>query len=314
MYKFPNLSFLVDPAIYNIDLIKSPYSIISCVDKFDCEYVQNKNFDRVFFWPHAVERELGPGESKERPYDVVFLGSSYDPEGLRAAYQKKYPDQNWPLIDEYIEQCLIEPELTFWNAAVKVIKRTSSGVRPLTRQVLMNYIDNYIRGIDRLEMIKAVKDAHVHVFGGTCWRKETPIKGWAQTFANSPNVTVHPSIPFGESMEILKKSKICLNSMPFFKNGTHERIFTGLACGCLPITTENIWVKDNFTEGEELLLYRPRHWNEINDKVNYYLSNENERQRIVAQGREKVMREHTWDNRVEQLLEIMPSMLQKMPK
>jgi spore maturation protein CgeB len=309
VYQVPALSFLVDPAIYDKELIKSPYSILSCVDKYDCEYLQDLDFKKVFFFPHAVERDLAPNVSNERPYDVVFLGSCYDHEGLQAAYQPRYPEQIWKLIEEGIDMYLNEPTCTFWKAAEWVMKK---GNHPsLSFNQVAYYIDNYVRGLDRFELIRSIKDAQLHLFGGTCWRNVQPIKGWSQSFADQSNVIVHPAITFRESMEILKKSKICLNSMPFFKNGTHERIFTGLACGCLPITTENLWVKENFVDGEELVLYQPKKWAAVNDKVNFYLTHETERQSLVNQGRLKVMRDHTWDNRAELLAKMMPSLIKQ---
>jgi hypothetical protein len=44
---------------------------------------------------------------------------------------------------------------------------------------------------------------------------------------------------------------------------------------------------------------------EILDKVRYYLDHESERRRIAEAGREKVLREHTYDCRAEQLLRIV---------
>lgn len=303
VYKVPNLSILVDPAIYDMNIIKSPYSIISCVDKFDCEYVKQNNFEKVFFFPHAVERELGFDELQERPYDVVFLGSCYDHPGLHRVYRHLYPDAVWHAIQDGIEMYQYDSTCTLWQAADWVLNK--GHLAAINRDIIIYYIDNYVRGLDRYELIRSIKDAQVHVFGATCWRPEA-VRGWSQALAGQPNVVVHPAIPFKESLEILKRSKICLNSMPFFKNGTHERIFTGLACGCLPVTTENLWVRDNFVENEELVLYQQSNRSHINDKINYYLADETERRRVVMQGHAKVMRDHTWDQRAEQLLQVMP--------
>lgn len=300
-YKVPFLSILVDPALYDINLINSAYSIISCVDRLDCAYIRDRGFNRVFFWPHAVEAELSPG-NKERLYDVVALGSSYDPDGLRHSWQQKYPDSFTDIIEGAAQIALADRSIPFWEATDLALKNVKEGIESIDLIKLYTLVDNYIRGMDRVELIRSIKDARVHIFGGTCWREETPIYGWTHYFGNNPNVTIHPSIPFQETLEVLKQSKICLNSMPFFKDGTHERIFTGLACGCLPITTDNMWVSENFIDGKELILYKPLQWSDVNEKVNYYLANPQEREAIAAAGRRKVIANHTWDNRVEELL------------
>ncbi len=312
--KIPHFSILVDPACYDVNLIQSPYSILSCVDRLDCEYLRKQNFQNIFFWPHAVERELSAPEQQHRPYDVVFFGSSCDPEGMRAAWQAKYPNEIGQLIDEAAEMTLANRPMPFWEATQEALSHAKLDPGIIDIKKVNYYVDNYTRGVDRLELIRSIKDASVHVYGATCWREELPIRGWMQCLGGLPNVTVHPAIPFQESLDILKQSKICLNSMPFFKDGTHERIFTGLACGCLPITNDNLWVAENFVDGEELILFRSKHWDAVNDKVNRFLADEELRKQVVAKGRAKVMREHTWDQRVEQLLTVLPPILDRIGK
>jgi glycosyltransferase involved in cell wall biosynthesis len=306
---FPHLSILVDPSFYDLNIIRSPNSIISCVDHFDCRFLNMHGFTRTFFFPHAVERELQAEEDQERPYEIVLFGSCYDPDSLKAIWRAHLKDYESQLVELAIDIGLSNRATTFWEATALAIAQLGIDPTRLSLRTINSYVDNYMRGIDRLELVRAVRHAELHVFGGTCWREETPILGWSRYLGNMPNVTVHPAVPFPESLEILKRSKICLNSMPFFKNGTHERIFTGLAAGCLPMTTDNVWTHENFTDGKDILVYRPKFWNEIDERISFYLGNETERKVVAACGREKVMREHTWDNRVDLLLETMPPLI-----
>jgi len=87
--------------------------------------------------------------------------------------------------------------------------------------------------------------------------------------------------------------------MPFFKNGTHERVFNSLAVGALPLTNKNSWFSDNFVNGEELVFFQKER---INDQVNELLADEIKRKEIVRKGHKKVMRDHTWDNRIDQII------------
>lgn len=308
----PHWSILVDPSFYSKHYISSPYSIISCVDHYDCEYVHSHNFHNVFFWPHAVEKELGPSKNQERPYDVVFLGSCYDHENLRTYWQQVLPPVQATVIDEAVEIVLGDRRTSLFPAIQMALQKYRLEQEEVDLEQIVFCVDNYMRGKDRTELIRSIKDAHVHVFGGTCWRNMPKVQGWGHTLLSMPNVTIHPSISFSESLEILKKSKICLNSMPFFKNGTHERIFTGLACGCVPITTDNLWVGENFEEGKELYLYQPFHWNQVNFLINDLLSNENKRKEMAERGRKKVMSKHTWDNRVEEMKEGLKPILERI--
>lgn len=102
----------------------------------------------------------------------------------------------------------------------------------------------------------------------------------------------------------MKKAKICLNSMPFFRNGTHERIFTGLASGALPITSESEYLRESFIDGESLVYYRSPNWSAVAPVIQDLLKNEDKRRQMVEKGRKLVAAEHTWDAKVDRLEQI----------
>lgn len=306
--KVPHVAFFVDPAYNYRNVFKSENTVITCVDHFDCEYVKSKNFNKVFFLGHAVEKDLAPAPDQQKPYDVVFLGSCYDHENLRDFWRQKMLPQEAELIEKAVDIVLGDNKTPLYNAVQMTLKDSGlpfESEEDFEENVCFYayYVDNYMRGKDRTELIRAVKNAQVHVFGDLCWRREEPIFGWQHSLKGMKNVTIHPAVSFERSLEILKKSKFCLNSMPFFKNGTHERIFTGLACDALPITTDNLWIRNNFEHERDILIYRPHHWEEINGWIQDYLNHPAKLKEVVARGREKVMREHTWDVRVQQLFD-----------
>ena len=69
---------------------------------------------------------------------------------------------------------------------------------------------------------------------------------WKKYFEKQSNIIVHDAVPYAESLEIMKQSKIVLNSSIKNKFGAHERIFAGLASGALVLTNENIYLKEYF--------------------------------------------------------------------
>lgn len=305
MFQIPFWNILTDPPLPELKVF-SKDSIISCVDHFDCDIFLQNDFKNVFFWGHAVEREVVLDPNQERPYDVVYLGTSYDPDGLVQSWSKFHGHER-EVILRAIDLYFNDEKTTYIQAIKKAIEELKVDPTQLELKTLFYHVGSYVKGIDRLELIKSIKDARVYVFGGACFRYQG-VKGWQEYFAGSPNVTVHPAVPIETAIEIMKKSKICLNSMPFFKNGTHERLFMGSMCGCLTVNTDTIWVRDHFKEDQDLVLYKPRQWSEINKKVNYYLAHEEERREIAENARQKVIRFHTWDSRAEELLEALKTL------
>lgn len=300
--EIPHLSILVDPALYSINLINSRYSIISSVDRFDCEDIRSNGFQNVFFWPHAVEADVTFNENGDRPLDVIFVGSCYDYETLQASWKQILSEAQRKILEDAVDIVLSEPHTSLAQALVKAWNATKLPLQGVDFLTLFYYLDYYTRGKDRVDLINSVKDAHVHVYGDLSQDIAGSLLGWPQYLSSHPHVTVHPGVKFTEIFEILKKSKICLNSMPFFKNGSHERIFTGLMCGSVPLTTDNLYMREIFKENEDLLFYQSSRLDLVNAAVNACLENEKKRCSIAHSGREKVLKGHTWDQRAEQLL------------
>jgi spore maturation protein CgeB len=312
LLEIPHLSILLDPALYSLHLTRSPYSILSCVDRADCGEIQAYQFDNVFFWPHAVERELIIEDDRKRPYEAVFLGSCYDYESLRASWKQRNPEALNKVLDDAIDLVFSEQRLSLAEALVQawnVAKLDPTGV---DFTALFYYLDNYTRGKDRVELIRSIKDTRVHVFGELSQDNAVGILGWSHYLASLPNVTVHPSVPFGEALNILKQSKICLNSMPFFKDGSHERVFASLACGAVPITSDSQFLREAFEDGKELFFYHMNQREAVDGIIKELLTNEPKRKEIALLGGQKVRKEHTWDNRVDQLLKEFPKISERI--
>jgi spore maturation protein CgeB len=304
--KRPHWTLLLDPAFYDLELMCSPWSIISCVDRNDCALLRSYKFENVFFFPHAVERDIFDSSPIEQDIDVIFLGTCYDPDHLHAFWQKNYPKETVDILEDAVERVLSDNKTPFWRALLQAL--TLHGVEPKDVEFdqLAYYVDQYSRGIDRLQLIRSITHVPVHIYGGTCWREEKPIKDWSYYLSKQSNVTLHPAVNFVDALNLMKHSKICLNSMPFFKDGTHERVFAGLGCGSLPLTSDNIYLRENFVEGREILFYQFTALDEVNEKVNHFVNDRKSREEAVALGQAKVAKEHTWDSRVQVLMKEMP--------
>ncbi len=88
----------------------------------------------------------------------------------------------------------------------------------------------------------------------------------------------------------MQESQLVLNSSPRFKQGTHERIFYALLCGAAVYTGENTYIREHLPE---VYTYHYGSWEPP--------SFDRWRERVEA-GQQKVLAEHTWDKRAEQIL------------
>lgn len=308
--EIPHLSMLLDPSIYSVDLIESPYSIISCVDQSDCFGLSTQQFDRIVFMPHAVERDLFEAPEQEKEYDVVFIGSCYDYETLRSSWKNQISEIERTVLEEAANIFLSHIEASLQESLASAWANKGTPGQEVNFLRLFSFLDHYTRGFDRVKLIRNI-DAEVHVFGDAFEENPVAGRGWKELLRGRENVVFHDAVNYAEGLKIMQRSKICLNSSPFFKFGFHERILSGLACGALSVTNENPLMLETFKSGEEIVYYRSKEWEKVNPKIKEYLENHEAREQIVSAGREKVRRIHTWDQRVKMLLEVMPLLIQK---
>lgn len=309
LVRIPHVACLVDSPNHYLSLARSKYSIVTCVDKFSCDFFHGIDFHRVLFMPHGVDRNLilkSPFKGK-RQYDVLMLASFIDFEAIRKTWKKQYNDPMCKALDEAAEIALSEKTTPCPVALAQSLdKLMKSGTYFDSSKIdfisLLDQLDDYIKGKGRLSLIKAIKDAKVHIFGHDSDQ-------WKKHLGKASNIVIEKAVPFDQAIELMKQSKIVLNSSPALKNGAHERILTGVACGALVITNSNVYMEDNFKPGEGMLFYTQGNLAAVNTQVNEYLQNEEMRNTIVEKGQTAVMNGHTWDHRAAVLVKELDSLL-----
>ncbi|MBW2310379.1 MAG: glycosyltransferase [Deltaproteobacteria bacterium] len=81
------------------------------------------------------------------------------------------------------------------------------------------------------------------------------------------------------------------------------RVFEALACKAFVISDDQRDVFSLFKDGEHLISFDNP--GELIEKIKYYLDHYEERERIALQGREEVLKNHTYEHRIEKLLSVV---------
>jgi spore maturation protein CgeB len=105
--------------------------------------------------------------------------------------------------------------------------------------------------------------------------------------------------------QILHDSVITLNhhigvSQSYANN---MRLYEATGVGTLLITDWKQNIPEIFEPGKEVVVYRNRE--ECIEAIQYYLRNEAERKRIASMGQKRTLRDHTYDQRMKELLTIL---------
>lgn len=109
-------------------------------------------------------------------------------------------------------------------------------------------------------------------------------------------------VKYTEMTRIYSQSKIVFNKS--IGNDINMRVFEALSSGSLLLTNRliNNGSEDLFKDREDLVLYDE---NNLEELAGYYLDHEEERKRISASGFNKVRSRHTYDHRVESMIQFV---------
>ena len=109
--------------------------------------------------------------------------------------------------------------------------------------------------------------------------------------------------PFIKMHEIYNTSKIGFNYS--IHQDINMRTFEVMSCGSLLLTNEikDPMLKELFKEGEDLIIYR--NFDDLCEKVDYFLVHDQERQKISDRGHQKVIQNHTYQHRADEILKIV---------
>lgn len=312
MIKIPHVACLTDSPNRFFPLVQSPRTIMTCVDQDFCQVYRDFQCDRTIFLPHAISKSTVPPLVAEPIYDVLMLNSFIDYDAIRQDWKTHYPKELQDILDEAAEWALTDYQKPYLQAFVQTMDRhlkagKNINLKQINYEELLVSLEAYIGGKSRAQLLRSIRDVTVHVFGsheGLGWKKYLD--------PHQSNIRLHGPVPFSEAIELMKKAKIILNSIPEIKQGLHERILNGLACGAAVLSLRTPFLQEHFKDGEEILLYHPLQWEEVNTKLHHYLEDETARYQLAGRGREKVMQHHTWDHRAQTLMRELPAHLEKI--
>ena len=106
--------------------------------------------------------------------------------------------------------------------------------------------------------------------------------------------------------EVCSSAKICVNIHQDLGPGwklldLNERTFHIPLCGGFEMCTPVWCLRKHFKPNEIVMAENEKDWFE---KIEFYLENDTEREKIIKRGQKKVNKHHTYHNRVKQLLEL----------
>ncbi|MCX5855327.1 MAG: glycosyltransferase [Deltaproteobacteria bacterium] len=147
---------------------------------------------------------------------------------------------------------------------------------------------------NRVEIFENLRNYKIGVFGDH-WAKYFMLKGMKTPAYYKGKAT-------GETVnKIYLSSKIVLNiHHPHSIEGLNTRTFDIPACGAFEIVDYKKNVEKHFEIDKEMVTFR--NINELKSKTDFYLKNDDLRKTISERGKKRVLSEHTWVHRANEVI------------
>lgn len=298
-------SFMVDHP-YSLDTLmleNRRYHIVSCVDRKHVKYLDEFYYNNQWrvFMPHGgtvLDNNITP--IKEN--DVSILGSIQVE--VIDEFKKKISEVNdimRRIICNIVDLLINNNEQTFEEALKNELKRYEIELQEEEFRILvseLNYIDAYVRLNKRVNVVKALVDygIAVHVYG----------KGWQELdISDSENLFIHEMVEYEQALEIISKSRIVINIMPLFTDGSHERVLDTMGQKTICFSDKSIFLEENFEDEKEIFFFSMKNLPELVNKVKKVLEGEYDVEGIIQRAYQKVCSFHTWDKRAQEILDFV---------
>lgn len=258
--------------------------------------------ENVFFMPHMASlcTEFHQIPYEKKSIEILFPGSVFSCNALYGQIKERwYSESSLLLALSMLEYLLENPEKTLEEALYYVLLDRDMELSDPAIAVFMEHskaIDNFVRMYHRERVLIEIAQSGIPV---------TIIgNGWDNlALAQWGNVTIEGGRSFEEIFPYMERAKITLTVMPWFKAGTHDRIFNALMHYSCPLTDDSSWLLEHFKPDEECAYYSLKHLEDIPYKIYQLLNHPEMQQRIISNGRDKVLNNYTTSQIVNQILQ-----------
>lgn len=295
-----DINFLVDHPAFTIKgkermlISKNKYELL--VDRNHIKFFANRKnlICTPMFMPHggqALEIPIRP--IANRSIDVLYVGSAKIGELPTDEMYKN-------IVSMMIENPNMDSRDVF-ELYFRECHGTSFAVleeNPQSSSEVLYKFEWTVLGVYRTAMVRILVEngIKVDVYG----------PGWDKTdFSDNPNLIKHEWTTAEHCLELMYDSKVVLNSMPWFKDGTHERIFNAMLAGSICVTDKSKWIDENLKNGENIVSFDLYHMEDMVEQVKNILADSDRYQHIADNGYKEAVAKHTWSHRAIEMINMI---------
>ncbi|MBT3238476.1 MAG: glycosyltransferase family 1 protein [Rhodospirillaceae bacterium] len=252
----------------------------------------------ALFLPHGGPM---PGDAAlamgDRDIDLLFLGNIPDVlvDDVFNGRLGKLPDNLQRLVVGAIERILGGGGYPFAGFRVECGERgidMFADIDPDTLIYVYSLFENYIAAVHRLDLLQSLSGFKVHLVGKVPDGIELDAPGFVR----------HGYVPFDQALDMIGRTKILLNMNPQLAAGSHERVWQGMALGCVVLTNNSLFLQDFFTDGREIMYTRSES-GPLAERLSAVIGDDARLQGMADAARSLYKNDHTWESRADTIID-----------
>jgi len=262
--------------------------------------VKKRGARNIGFLPVAAPVDPVCDVKESCRHDVIYVGSLGNVETMR----KQLDNDLASYFDGIVQKKLDTPDAHF-DDLLRAHPYKETQIIQLNGQ-LAYYLYAQSNRKQRLNYLQAIDPEYLKIFGPAEWK---------EALAGTPHINCFegPVDPFKEYQDLICSAKINLNlrSLQGFRVPTQRDFCVPAYSGFLLSTSHQYEIREseNVAFGLDHFSWSPKAQSpqELNDLIDRYINSPEEREAWIELSREKILSEHTYAHRMEQLGQLIDS-------
>ncbi|MBF0332355.1 MAG: hypothetical protein HQL40_01760 [Alphaproteobacteria bacterium] len=190
---------------------------------------------------------LNPLPADEKDIPLLVAATFRDVASLREPFAARTPHY-LKVLDELVEAATAQHDRQFVEIARAVLAQHgfACDVRSPDTKWLLMYADQIVRTRRRLMMLRALRDVPM------CLVTNRP-----PPFDLHPGSTVRISVPFAETLDLLRRARVTAICQPNYAGAVNERIVFAMQARTVVLSTSNSRTMEHFDDGRDLHYFAP---------------------------------------------------------
>lgn len=238
---------------------------------------------------YGIDESFGNPSLGLSNIDIAFVGEL----GAKNTqlFEQSYSKLN-PAVVSLSNEIFSEMDINSIFSLDDTVPQRLNGIGDLPYQGnMVTYFENKAAYLRRKQVLDSIADQNLKIFGDSEWANPE----WSGNAAK--NYAGNRLDYFTELPRLYSTAKINLNIFhPQCIAAPNPRVYDVLACGGFLLSSYNPGLEDEFVIGEDLDVFHTP--DELQEKIAYYLSHPDERKQIALNGKQKVLANCSYSDRM----------------